>query len=73
MYVACTKQFQIVAALYFTKQIFKTFQDPRQLREPGTPLKDTAALIGHVVNQLPESHADYNMAISLVELVQSLM
>ena len=49
------------------------FQDPSHLRYPSVPLTDTASLIGQAVNQLPEGHADYNMAIALVELVHSLM
>ena len=53
--------------------ICSVFQDPSHLRYPDVPLTDTASLIGQAVNQLPEGHADYNMAIALVDLVHSLM
>ena len=43
------------------------------LRCPNPPLTDTATLIGHVVNQLPEGHSEYHLAIELVELVQSFL
>ena len=48
-------------------------QDSNGLLHPDVPLKDTAALIGQAVDQLPESHPEYRRAISLVELVQALL
>ena len=48
-------------------------QEPSQLCVVDPPLKDTATLIGHTVNALPERHTEYNMAIELVELVQGLL
>ncbi|XP_070571342.1 rab3 GTPase-activating protein non-catalytic subunit-like [Ptychodera flava] len=43
------------------------------LRNRKTPLQDTAILIGHIVNQLPEDHVQYSLAIQLVEAVDALM
>lgn len=48
-------------------------QEGVELRCPNVPLHDTAVLMGHVVNQLPEGYSEYNLAVSLVELVQSLL
>lgn len=36
-------------------------------------LKDTIALIGQIIDQLPEQHSEYNKVIQLVDLVQSVM
>jgi hypothetical protein len=47
--------------------------DVRRLRCPSPPLKITALLLGHVVNQLPEGHSEYKLALELVELVQSFL
>jgi len=47
--------------------------DVGKLQCADVPLKDTATLVGHVVNQLPESHPDYSRAIQLVELTQVLL
>lgn len=43
-----------------------------QLRCADVPVQDTAMLLQHVANNLPEGYSDYDLAISLVELVQSL-
>lgn len=42
---------------------------PSQLGCPNPSLSDTSALVGQTVNQLPEGHSEYNIAIELVELV----
>ncbi|KAL5008455.1 hypothetical protein ScPMuIL_014036 [Solemya velum] len=46
--------------------------DCSSLRCKTVDLKDTALLIGHVVNQLTEGFSEYNLAISLLDLVQGL-
>ncbi|XP_071079517.1 rab3 GTPase-activating protein non-catalytic subunit-like [Haliotis cracherodii] len=47
--------------------------DPEELVSPDAPMSDTALLLEHVANQLPEGYSEYNLAISLVELVQLLL
>ena len=54
-------------------RLFGCLQDPSQLHVIDPPLQDTATLVGHTVNSLPEGHDEYNMAIELVELVQGLL
>ncbi|XP_064622253.1 rab3 GTPase-activating protein non-catalytic subunit-like isoform X3 [Lineus longissimus] len=45
--------------------------DAYQLKCPNPPINYTATLIGQTVNQLPEGHSEYNLAISLVDIVQN--
>ncbi|XP_074646161.1 rab3 GTPase-activating protein non-catalytic subunit-like isoform X2 [Tubulanus polymorphus] len=47
--------------------------DSTQLKFPNVAIKDTATLIGQVVNQLAEGHNEYQLAISLVDLVQKFL
>ncbi|XP_077997216.1 rab3 GTPase-activating protein non-catalytic subunit-like [Glandiceps talaboti] len=42
------------------------------IRNTKTSLDDTALLIGHIVNQLPEDHTQYTIAVQLVEAIDSL-
>ena len=48
-------------------------QDPEELKYKEAGLSETAGLLGQVVNQLPEGHTEYKLAIELVDLVQNLL
>ena len=48
------------------------FQDRELLHKPDVPLGDTVLLLGHVANYVHEGHSEYNLAISLIELVHTL-
>lgn len=48
-------------------------QDPSLVRCPNPPLVATAALLGHVVNELSEGQSEYELALELVDLVHLLM
>ena len=48
------------------------FQNFKLLLQPDCPLSDIKALVSHAINQLPEGHSEYDLAVSLVELIQSL-
>lgn len=57
----------------FHKTLFKMFkQEPGQLRRPEADVQSIAMLIHHVANYLPEGTPEYELAISLVDLVQSM-
>lgn len=45
---------------------------PENLSEPDVEVQDIAILLQHVANYLPEGFHDYELAISLVDLVQSM-
>ncbi|XP_064601694.1 rab3 GTPase-activating protein non-catalytic subunit-like isoform X2 [Liolophura sinensis] len=62
-----------VASLSPTVSTWLKSMESVELRCPNVPLHNTAVLMGHVVNQLPEGYSEYNLAVSLVELVQSLL
>lgn len=47
-------------------------QEPGQLRRPEADVQSIAMLINHVANYLPEGTPEYELAISLVDLVQSM-
>lgn len=46
--------------------------DKGHLRQPNVPVGDIALLVQHVANNLPEGYPEYELAISLVDLVQSM-
>lgn len=45
---------------------------PEKLYQPDVDIQDTANLLQHIANCLPEGFNDYDIAISLVDLVQSM-
>ncbi|XP_014669497.1 PREDICTED: rab3 GTPase-activating protein non-catalytic subunit-like [Priapulus caudatus] len=45
--------------------------DYTSLRVADVPCEDTAILVSHVINQLPETHEEYDLAVELVEVVHS--
>lgn len=47
-------------------------QDPGDLRRPTVPLKQISRLVSRVIEMLPEKHAQYNMALHLLEAVDIL-
>lgn len=47
-------------------------QKPEKLYQPDVDIQDTANLLQHIANCLPEGFNDYDIAISLVDLVQSM-
>lgn len=47
-------------------------QDPSELRCPLVPLCQTSRLVGHVIEMLPENHAQYSLALHLLEAVDAL-
>lgn len=46
--------------------------DTEGLRCTNPPLQNTAFLIGHVINCLPENHGEQEIAISMLETIQSM-
>ncbi|KAK3563420.1 hypothetical protein QTP86_027791 [Hemibagrus guttatus] len=46
--------------------------DPSDLRRPSVPLKQISRLVSRVIEMLPEKHAQYNMALHLLEAVDIL-
>ncbi|XP_021378713.1 rab3 GTPase-activating protein non-catalytic subunit-like isoform X1 [Mizuhopecten yessoensis] len=46
--------------------------DKGHLRQPKVSAEDVARLVQHVANNLPEGYPEYELAISLVDLVQSM-
>ncbi|XP_077865067.1 rab3 GTPase-activating protein non-catalytic subunit-like, partial [Saccoglossus kowalevskii] len=46
--------------------------DESDVRNVNIPLTDTAILIGHIVNQLPENHPLYSLSVQLVEAIDAL-
>lgn len=46
--------------------------DKGHLRQPKASSEDIALLVQHVANNLPEGYPEYDQAISLVDLVQSM-
>lgn len=48
------------------------FQDPSELRCPSVPLSQSCQLINKVIEMLPENHAQYSLALHLLEAVDSL-
>lgn len=46
--------------------------DPSELRCPSVPLSQSGQLINKVVEMLPENHAQYSLALHLLEAVDSL-
>ncbi|XP_028827627.1 rab3 GTPase-activating protein non-catalytic subunit isoform X2 [Denticeps clupeoides] len=46
--------------------------DPSDLRCPAVPLSRSARLVGHVIEMLPESNAQYSLALHLLETVETL-
>ena len=43
-----------------------------KVRKEAVPVSDIAVLVQHAANNLPEGYSEYELAISLVDLVQSL-
>ncbi|XP_053700430.1 rab3 GTPase-activating protein non-catalytic subunit [Synchiropus splendidus] len=46
--------------------------DPSELRCPLVPLPQTSRLVGRLVEMLPENHAQYSLALHLMEAVEAL-
>ncbi|XP_061551425.1 rab3 GTPase-activating protein non-catalytic subunit isoform X2 [Phycodurus eques] len=46
--------------------------DPSELRCPLVPLPQTSRLVGHLIEMLPENHAQYSLALHLLEAVDAL-
>nr|XP_022332543.1 rab3 GTPase-activating protein non-catalytic subunit-like isoform X2 [Crassostrea virginica] len=46
--------------------------EPGQLRRPESDVQSIAMLVHHVANNLPEGFPEYELAIALVDLVQSM-
>uniref|UniRef100_A0A3Q3WCN4 Uncharacterized protein n=1 Tax=Mola mola TaxID=94237 RepID=A0A3Q3WCN4_MOLML len=46
--------------------------DPSDLRCPLVPLSQTSRLVGRVIEILPENHAQYSLALHLLEAVEAL-
>lgn len=46
-------------------------QDPSELRCPLVPLTQTSRLVGRLVEILPEQHAQYSLALHLLEAVEA--
>lgn len=49
-----------------------TLQDPSDLRCPSLPLQQTKRLVGRLVEILPENHAQYSLALHLLEALEAL-
>ncbi|XP_036450138.1 rab3 GTPase-activating protein non-catalytic subunit isoform X2 [Colossoma macropomum] len=46
--------------------------DPSELRCPSVPLQQSSRLVSRVIEMLPENHAQYSIALHLLEAVDSL-
>ncbi|XP_053191076.1 rab3 GTPase-activating protein non-catalytic subunit [Scomber japonicus] len=46
--------------------------DPSELRCPLVPLSQTSRLVGRLIEMLPENHAQYSLALHLLEAVEAL-
>ncbi|XP_058470844.1 rab3 GTPase-activating protein non-catalytic subunit isoform X2 [Solea solea] len=46
--------------------------DPSELRCPLVPLSQSSRLVSHVIEILPENHAQYSLALHLLEAVEAL-
>ncbi|KAI4883030.1 hypothetical protein NFI96_012495 [Prochilodus magdalenae] len=46
--------------------------DPSELRCPSVPLQQSSRLVSRVIEMLPENHAQYGIALHLLETVDSL-
>lgn len=51
---------------------FSALQDPSELRCPLVPLAQTSRLVGRLIEILPENHAQYSLALHLLEAVEAL-
>lgn len=47
-------------------------QDPSDLQCPSVPLCQTKRLVGRLVEMLPENHAQYSLALHLLEALEAL-
>ncbi|CAG2053962.1 unnamed protein product [Timema podura] len=47
--------------------------DESSLHSNGCPLPDTAQLLNYVIQFLPESHQDYQLAVHMVDAVHALL
>ena len=52
--------------------LFVFLQDPSELRCPSVPLQQSSRLVSRVIEMLPENHAQYGIALHLLETVDSL-
>uniref|UniRef100_A0AAQ5XBE6 RAB3 GTPase activating protein subunit 2 (non-catalytic) n=1 Tax=Amphiprion ocellaris TaxID=80972 RepID=A0AAQ5XBE6_AMPOC len=46
--------------------------DPSELRCPLVPLPQTSRLVGRLIEMLPEKHAQYSLALHLLEAIEAL-
>jgi len=51
---------------------FCVLQDPSELRCPLVPLPQTSRLVSRLIEILPENHAQYSLALHLLEAVEVL-
>lgn len=65
--------------MYFQVGVFRNvsitccvLQDPSELRCPLVPLSQTSRLVGRLIEILPENHAQYSLALHLLEAVEVL-
>ncbi|XP_019732194.1 rab3 GTPase-activating protein non-catalytic subunit isoform X2 [Hippocampus comes] len=63
---------EILARLPPTLCTWLKAMDPSELRCPLVPLFQTSRLVGHVIEMLPENHAQYSLALHLLEAVDAL-
>lgn len=54
-----------------TNQKLPVLQDPSELRCPLVPLTQTGRLVSRLVEILPENHAQYSLALHLLEAVEA--
>lgn len=52
--------------------LISVLQDPSELRCPLVPLVQTSRLVGRLIEILPENHAQYSLALHLLEAVEAL-
>ncbi|KAF4084482.1 hypothetical protein AMELA_G00129110 [Ameiurus melas] len=63
---------ELLARLPTTLCTWLKAMDPSDLRRPSVPVQQVSRLVSRVVEMLPEKHAQYNMALHLLEAVDML-
>uniref|UniRef100_A0A8C1MS13 RAB3 GTPase activating protein subunit 2 (non-catalytic) n=1 Tax=Cyprinus carpio TaxID=7962 RepID=A0A8C1MS13_CYPCA len=62
---------ELLARLPPTRCTWLKAMDPSELRCPSVPLSQSSRLINKVIEMLPENHAQYSLALHLLEAVDS--
>ncbi|MCJ8736481.1 hypothetical protein PDJAM_G00013040 [Pangasius djambal] len=62
----------LICELYNQGLDLRAEEDPSDLRRPSVPLQQINRLVSRVIEMLPEKHAQYNMALHLLEAVDIL-